>query len=139
MAAPPRTKSISAEAFDGAPDWFTQTFLPVINDHFRDTINALSRQLTLSENIASKSIADLRVDVGASYAADVAPFPLLLASGFKVAHLIITKSNALDGSAFSTPVFPTWENTGDGRVKIRFLTGLAVSKSYRFSFLFLPE
>lgn len=127
----PQPMQVRLEAYPDAPDWFVD-FAKQLNSHTDDVRGALSKRLTLGDNLAG-DLAERTFTTGASVDADAPPFPLLITPSFegKPRQLQVVDIEDLDtGAAFTTPVFATWQWDGE-RVSVRFLTGLSASTRYR--------
>ena len=135
MALPPKMRTVPAEVYEEAPEWFGR-FVGKLNEFLRDVNSALDRGLTRTENMQG-SIVTVRVDTEASVTDNVKPFPLFLPVDFTspVRSVKVVAAKVLSSDIpFSTAVFPTWDRANDGRVRVRFMTGLSANSSYSFTF-----
>lgn len=136
MAAPPPVRRVAVEDFPDAPEWF-ERFVESYNTFATAVSQALSGQID-RENIVSQLEENVRVVTGATVSSDVAPFPLIFKNRMPVqprACWVVRAVNQASGApVFSTAVMPTWDLTSDGRVRIRYLSGLSANSKYLFSF-----
>lgn len=135
MALAPKMRTVPAEVYEEAPEWFGR-FIGKLNEFLRDVNTALDRGITRSENMQG-ALVTVRVETDASVADNVKPFPLFLPVSFPnaVQSVKVVAAKVLSSDIpFATAPFPTWDRAGDGRVRIRFMTGLAANSSYSFTF-----
>lgn len=136
MAAPPPIKRLNAEDFDDAPEWFA-SFLESYNSFASSVAAALSSGID-RDNLTAQLEEDVRVVTGASVAENVAPFPIIFKLRMPArprALWVVKPINQATGSpVFSSAVMPSWDLTPDGRVRIRYLSGLSTNSKYLFSF-----
>lgn len=136
MAAPPTVRRAASEDYQDAPEWF-ERFLETYNTFASAVAGALTGGID-RENTVSQLEENVRVVTGASVAENVAPFPLIFRNRMPVkprALWVVAAANqASGGPVFSTAVMPTWDMTPDGRVRIRYLSGLSTNSKYLFSF-----
>jgi len=136
MATPPPVKRLSIDDFDEAPEWFSQ-FLDSYNMFASSVGQALQGGLD-RDNLVGQLEEGVRVVTGASVAENVAPFPIIfkLRMSQRPRGLwVVNAINQASGSpVFSSAVMPSWDLTPDGRVRIRYLSGLSTNSKYLFSF-----
>lgn len=132
MAAPPALKRLLMEQYEDAPEWF-QAFLQAFNPFATDVVNGLTRSLTYGDNIYSEE-REFRVVTGDPVDADESPFPLYLKPQL-VRHprnFIVTDVRPVGVNTplpiSATQAFCTM--TADGRVKVRWISGLDVNTTY---------
>jgi len=133
MALPPKLKRLPSDAFEDAPEWFLDVFLPAFNEFTTQVTNALNGGLTAPENVSSYIEQKVRV-VTTSVAGE--GFPLIIANrlGRIPLCVVIASLELISGSPISSAVSVLWSVTGDGRLKINALPGLPLSSEFRVAF-----
>ena len=140
----PKPSQLRVEDFaDASPEVqaaFAKLF-QVLNPTLERTATALSGNLSLSNLRAGTVTASFQTPAAVS--ASAAPFPIYLAKPFqtRMRHLVVSGVRNLtdSGAVLASAVQPDWQDMGDGRVKVRFLTGLAASTKYELTFLALGD
>jgi type III secretory pathway component EscU len=78
----------------------------------------------------------VEVALGGTYAAGTAPFPLLLSvpKDARVKGVLVVAADNLTapGTTFATALYPSWRIV-DRKLEVGFVTGLAVSTTYRLT------
>lgn len=140
----PKPSQLRIEDFADAPEEVQAALSKLfrtLNPALEGVGNALGGNLTL-QNFRGATLT-VRFETGASVTAADAPFPLYVAKPFqgRCRHLVVSGvRNLTDSSAvLSSAVQADWQDTGDGRVKVRLLTGLAFSTKYELTFLAMGD
>lgn len=138
MSQPPAITRFSLEDYPDAPEWFGN-FLESLNISFPQVANGLG-ELTRGDNLIGFTYVGVRVQTYAALAADAKPFPIFLpirqATVPRV--LLVGKVELLTqgGTLPTTAVQPLWDVDADGkRLRIRWLSGLAVNQTYQLNFV----
>lgn len=141
MSSPPSLKRISAESFEGAEEWFRDQFLPLLNGFLGEAQACLNRGLDADENLRAAFVEGYALTTGATVANS---FPLYLAfpeglGNWRPRDVRVTKIELPDSPAtvLTDPVWCQWDVvTRDKKdcIRIRTITGLAVSTKYRLIF-----
>ena len=78
----------------------------------------------------------MKLVIGGTYAAGTAPFPLLLSvpKGAKAKGVLVVAADNITapGTTFATALYPSWRIV-DSKLEVGFVTGLAVSTTYRLT------
>ncbi len=141
MSSPPSTRRIDAETFEGAPEWFRDNFLPLLNNFMGDAQACFARGLDADENLRAAFVEDYQLVTGATVANS---FPLYLEfpaglGSWTPRDVRVTKVETPDTPlvVLTSPVWCQWDVVDRNRksvVRIRTITGLAVSTKYRLCF-----
>jgi len=137
MAALPVTTNFRIENYAEAEEWFLR-FLDELNTSYGQLTGALDGNLSRGANIAGTIHAPMRAAVGAALTADASPFPLYLTANPRARPraVWVGRVTPVDGAALpSSAVMPLWDFTGDGRIRIRLVTGLPINSTYDITFL----
>lgn len=135
MAPPPKKTQLNREDLKDAPKWVDK-ILDVINPFIQAVVAALSRGLTLQENIYSQ----VKTVVFTTGAAIDDSFPLTFKSELTapyacwVAQCIPMEAS---GSVSGGVSIHTWKLTTSGMVEVSYLAGLQPSTKYRCTFIIL--
>jgi hypothetical protein len=136
MAVLPATKKITrADLGKDAPDWVNNLLEP-LNSFIEQIYTSFNRNITLPENVASQIIT-VEINTTSTYSSGDFPsinFKRTLAR--KANLLIIGKAVESESSNFTNGVFPTWDDN-NGTIAINYISGLANSKKYYFTFLLI--
>lgn len=137
MSQPPSLTRFNIENYEGAPEWFA-LFIADLNTPLGQLADAVGGDLVRGDNVRGQKWSKVRVSTGASVTADASPFPIFLKldTGFVPEVLLLGKISLPANATLPTDAIqPYWETTNDGRIKIRYLSGLAASTVYTFNFI----
>lgn len=137
----PSLKRLAAEAFEGAPSWFVESLLPQLNNFLTQLDANLSRGLTADDNLTAAFVEKYQLVTGATVANSF-PFTLAFPQGLKnwrprdVRVTQVLLPDAPD-TVLTAPVWCQWDVasvSGKDCIRIRTITGLAVSTRYLLTF-----
>lgn len=135
MAPPPKKTQLNREDLKDAPKWVDKV-LEVLNPFIQAVVAALSRGLTLQENMASQ----VKTVVFTTGSAIGDSFPLAFRSELSapyacwLAQCIPLESS---GSVSGGVSIHTWKLTTSGMVEVSYLSGLQANTKYRCTFIIL--
>jgi hypothetical protein len=122
----PKLQRINAEDFGDAPDWFRQ-FLDVLNPFLGDTTRAFSNNNTM------KQIETFRIDTLSTLAATFAGNAVQLKNKLPGKPVEIRVGQVFcrtAGDSITSATSVQWDLLQNGLIRISYITGLNVSKSY---------
>lgn len=125
MAAPPRSRGLSREAFPGLPAAL-DPLLTVLNEFMASTSAALSRRLSRLENFYAGEKTGIAFK---SPAAGVATVTVKWEAVGRPRHVVPSGLARRDGAEISAAWSCTWRLTDQGQIAITF-QGLAASTDY---------
>lgn len=132
MAAIPKFKRFAREDFAGAPSWF-EPLLVLLNEILGAIVDAFSKKLTRSENLAS-----YEKDVEFTTEADSsAPATLAVKNElpFRPRHCWATFLERADGSALSAAYSFTWTLDQNNQLRLK-VQGLSATTKYRMRIVY---
>lgn len=130
----PAQKKISKEDMKEAPKW-VDSMIGIINSFMESVYQALNKNITFQENIAS-FIKEITYVTGASYpgtAHEVVTFQ----SSLKAKPIGVQAIQVVEKSNYSPPPGPVWVPWTESNdvISIGSITGLEASKSYTIRLL----
>lgn len=131
---PPIQVRFSKEDYQEAPNWFGR-FLQPLNQFIEQTVQVLSRNVSLGDNIQAR-VFTTSYTTDAAYATGTFE-PIRFSWGGASFPAVVLVSNVTrdDGAVQLTSVgTPTWR-FNDGSVVITYVPGLAASTKYSLTFL----
>lgn len=129
MASPPSLKRLDESKFDDMPDSFHSEFLPAFNGFTSDTTNGLTE--LLARPVEYREL--VFTTPSSSVSENAAPFPLYLKPQTAKNWSICTVVNPTlrDGASPGAAAQALYEKTADGQLKVRFVTGITTSTTYK--------
>jgi len=131
---PVQTKLLVEDVPEDQRDWMKKLIAP-LNQFISSTVAAMTRDLTLTENIRCQ-IKEL------TFTNNSASFPLLFTSTIKSRPVAVLKLNVVDISTAPTALtaaidIPDWEFTQKQEIQINTIAGLSANQKYRLTVLVL--
>ncbi len=133
MAPPPRIRTLSVEDYPGIPKEMEPLF-GVLNDALTSIADALTKRLTLSENLQAGEAMDKEFKT-ADPVASTSPVLVKWVLPTTPRHLSITRMRTSDDVALTAAWSYSWDLQDPNLFAIRF-QGLTASTSYKFNCLY---
>lgn len=138
MAELPSVRRIGIEEVPGAPEWFVQGVLPLINSQFEHYYRTLNLDIDFGLNIRSQvntHVFETPSDYNAGGSPEVNNFTNIkfaVTMGVRPTGLLIVRiyeDGKIDVPKFTSGVFPSWFEVNN-QVEITYVSGLEASKTY---------
>lgn len=133
MGLAPRFKRMSREDFAGSPAWFDPLF-DVLNNVLGDTSNALTKNVTRSENLSATDKVGLTFKTRATIA-ETWPVVFKNSLATQPLHVVVSRFDRVDGAALTAAYSMTWKMNQSNEVELTF-QGLDPSTDYRASVVY---